>query len=740
MTTNPTSTSSRLNESSIHISDIIRVLKKYGIYMIGLMVLGGTLASIYARFQPSQYDAIALLHLDQHNSISIGSAGAASDDYSLKMQTQIVGLQHPNVVVATMKKLNLAANPIFNPSLQQDLSKPALRDQLVGRFLASLSITSVPKTELISIRFRSTSPVLAALVANTLVDTYFDESLNQRIISTQRIASQLTVTIDKLKDQIQGEQNELLESEAKLGILSQGGGLDSSVLGNETSGLLSQRVKAQADRYFAEAEYQDLLDHPDAAIPNDLPGNATLSQLQTQLTQTEAQVASLESRYGPNYEPLKQLKAQVSTLQQNVKSEHEKVLKGAAENFERYQKVEASINDRLDALQKLSQDRTPDTVRFEILKSKYVSDQTLYNLLLSAIGTGQIQAGMQSQVLNRFSTAIVPGVKAYPNVQADTMAGAAAGFVVSLLIVGIILLNSDTVQTVEHIEETLPLPILASVPEYKDDLAAMRISDDVLPLVTLLAPRSAGTEAYRLLRTAITLMPVSQKHRVISLTSCGPGEGKSTTTMNLAVVLATQAKRVLLIDADLRKPTIAQRLKLPATDQPGLSRYLSDSTVLPEDCIQKVPEVSGLDVMPVQEVPPFPSELLGQGRLEQLLAWARDHYDYVLIDTPPVLLVTDALIIATHCDTLLVVVRIGVAQKRGLRRIRQDLAKYPGKQTGIIVNALPFADTYYGGYGNYRKYYGGKGYGGYGGYGGKGTYYGSGSGAYISPTPGKKKK
>jgi capsular exopolysaccharide synthesis family protein len=300
---------------------------------------------------------------------------------------------------------------------------------------------------------------------------------------------------------------------------------------------------------------------------------------------------------------------------------------------------------------------------------------------------------------------------------------------IGMVIVGIIVLNSDTVQTVEQVEEALPLPILASVPEYKDDLAAMRISDDVLPLVTLLAPRSAGTEAYRLLRTAISLMPVGQQHRVISLTSCGPGEGKSTTSLNLAVVLATQAKRVLLIDADLRKPTIAQRLKLAPTDQPGLSRFLSDSTVLAPECVQKVPEVAGLDVIPVQEVPPFPSELLGQGRLEELLNWARDHYDYVLIDTPPVLLVTDALIIASHCDTLLVVVRIGVAQKRALRRIRQDLAKYPGKQTGIVVNALPHSDTYYGGYGNYRKYYGGKGYGG--------SYYGSGTGSYLSS--GKKK-
>jgi capsular exopolysaccharide synthesis family protein len=669
------------------------------------------------------YDAVALVHLDQHSSISLGSgSGGESDEYNLKMQTQIIGFTSPSIAEKTIRTIDPNKHPYFGTPGHRNLDTPQERDQMVSQFLGSLSVTQVPKSELLSIRFRSRSPVLAAEVVNTLVDVYFDESFAQRFKSTQDITRYLTLKMDDLKQKIQTEQNDLLNSEAKLGILSQGAAGDSSLLVSETTGLLNERVKVQSDRYLAEAEYQDMLNHPDASVPADVPGAATLAAMQSQLSQAKSQADALSDRYGPNYPPLQQAQAQVSSLQRSVDDLRRAVLKGAAENLERAQKADQSITDRLDSLQKEAEGRTPDTVRYEILKSQYLSDQNLYNVLLAAMGTGSIQAGMQSQELNRFTAAEVPGIKAYPNVRADTMAGAAGGLLVSLIIVGIILLNSDTVQTVDQVEEALPLPVLASVPEYKDDLAAMRLSDDVLPLVTLLAPRSAGTEAYRLLRTAITLMPVSQKHRVISLTSCGPGEGKSTTSLNLAVVLATQSKRVLLIDADLRKPTIAQRLKMPAIDQPGLSRFLSDSTVLPEDCIQKVPEVAGLDVIPVQEIPPFPSELLGQGRLEQLLAWARDHYDYVLIDTPPVLLVTDALIIATHCDTLLVVVRIGVAQKRALRRIRQDLAKYPGKQTGIVVNALPHADTYYGGYGNYRKYYG-KGYGGGGGYYGSGTGY-----------------
>ena len=723
MTTNPPAMASKLTENSIHISDIIRILRKYGLYLLGLMILGGTLAAIWAKFQVAQYDAVALVHLDQHNSISLGSSGGVSDEYGLKMQTQMIGFQNPNIALQTMRKLNLQNHPAFNTSNMHNLDDPIQRDQLVNQFLGALSVTQVPRSELLSIRFRSRSPALAALVVNTLIDVYFEQSFQQRYRSTKDITQYLTRQMEDLKGRIQTEQNDLLGAEAKLGILSQGAGADQSVLVTEISGLLNARVKVQGDRYLAEAEYENMQNHPEATIPTDVPGAAGLAGLQSQLAVAQAQSAALEDRYGPNYPPLAQSRAQVASLQKSVEDLRAQVLKGAAENLERSQKTEQSINDRLQELKKQGEGRTPDTVKYEILKSQYVSDQTLYNVLLSAMGTGAIQAGMQSQELNRFTPAEVPGIKSYPNVRTITFAGAAAGLLISILIVGVILLNSDTVQTVEHVEDALPLPVLASVPEYKEDMAAMRISDDILPLVTLLAPRSAGTEAYRLLRTAITLMPVSQKHRVISLTSCGPGEGKSTTSLNLAVVLATQGKRVLLIDADLRKPTIAQRLKLPPTDQPGLSRYLSDVTIQPEECIQKVSEVAGLDVMPVQEIPPFPSELLGQGRLEQLLTWARDYYDYVLIDTPPVLLVTDALIIATHCDTLLIVVRIGVAQKRALRRIRQDLAKYPGKQTGIVVNALPHADTYYGGYGNYRKYYGEKGYGGSGGYYGSGTGY-----------------
>ena len=145
--------------------------------------------------------------------------------------------------------------------------------------------------------------------------------------------------------------------------------------------------------------------HPDAAVPADIPGAGGLVSLQSQLSQAQAQADSLADRYGPNYPPLEQARAQVTSLKNTIEELRRTLMKSAAENLERVQKADQSITDRLDALQKEAEGRTPDTVKYEILKSQYLSDQNLYNILLGAMGTGAIQAGMQSQELNRFTAA-----------------------------------------------------------------------------------------------------------------------------------------------------------------------------------------------------------------------------------------------------------------------------------------------------------------------------------------------
>ena len=311
---------------------------------------------------------------------------------------------------------------------------------------------------------------------------------------------------------------------------------------------------------------------------------------------------------------------------------------------------------------------------------------------------------LKSQEVNPMSAADIPTLPSRPRVMLNTLAGFGIGLLFSVLIIGVVVAVSDTVETVDQIEEVLSLPVLAAVPVYKLDAADA--SAAIMPLATLNAPRSAAAEAYRILRTSINLMPVAGESRVIGFTSCGPGEGKSTTALNLAVAFAQQGKSLLLIDADLRKPTLAQRIRLSRPSAPGLSRFLSDPALKPEACVQPVESIPGFNAMPVQEIPPFPSELLGKGRFEELVAWGRQNFDVVLIDTPPALLVTDALIVAQSLDIILLVARVGVAQRRALRRLREELKRFPDKQVAVVVNAVPQSQSYYGGYGDKHGYYG----------------------------------
>ena len=692
---------------TLMLADFIRVARKYAWLLAGLSVGLGVVAYVWAKRQPKQYDAIATVQVEQHGALSLGAAMSASDEYELKIATQMIGMQSRDVALKVLRdpKLDLLHNKLFNPSGKTDLENPYTRNMLVGMFLGNLSIDRVPKTELISVTYRSLDPALSTVIANDVVDEYMEVNFRHRYQGSKEITDWLTEEMGGLKGRVQGEQSELLNQELKVGVFAQGTTGETSLYESQLIDLLSESIKAQTNSFLSEAEYQELsADTKGSFAPANEPGAIVLTSLQVQMTALDAQRNALLQRYGPGYPPLKQLADQVEALRKDIVDQRKLVLESARQNMDAAKKTETDIHGSIETVKAQAKGQNPEMVRFEVLKEQYLADQTLYNNILNLLSAGGIEAGLKSQEVNRMSLADIPTIPSRPRVMLSTIAGFGIGLLLSTLIVGVIVALSDTVETVEQIEEALSLPVLAAVPVYK--LETGDATTAIMPLATITAPRSAGAEAYRILRTSVSLMPVSKMSRVIGFTSCGPGEGKSTTALNLAVTFAQQGKRVLLIDADLRKPALEQRIRLPRPNAPGLSRYLSDSALSAEDCIQHIDAVRGLNIMPVQEIPPFPSELLGQGRLEELVAWARLHFDVVMIDTPPALLVTDALIVAQSLDIILLVARVGTAQRRALRRLREELKKFPDKQVAVVVNAVPQSQSYYGGYGDKHGYYG----------------------------------
>ncbi len=689
-------------------SDFIRVGRKYLWLLLGLSFGLAIAAYFWSRSQTKLYDASAMIQVEQHGSLSLGGASVASDEYELKINTQIIGLQTADVALKVLEDPALLQNKILNPTgktREQIAASAQVRNQLVGDFLNSLDVERVPKSELVSVTYRSPDPALSAVVSNAVIAAYLEVNFRHHYQSSKDISNWLTNEIGDLKTRVQSEQAELLNLELQLGVFSQGLNGETSLYQTQLVSLLDESVKAQIQRYSAEAEYQVLAnDTSGSYAPVATPGSLVLSSINIQMAAVEAQRAAMTERYGPGYPPLKQLDEEVEGMKRQAAMQRQKIVESARQDVDAARKTEDDLKRGIAEVKSQARGQNPEVVHFEVLKAQYYSDQTLYNSLLALVSAGGIESGLKSQEVNRMSIADVPSKPSRPRVMLSTLAGFGIGLLLSLLIAGVIAAVSDTVETVEQIEEALSLPVLAAVPVYK--LEPGETSAAIAPLATISAPRSAAAEAYRILRTSINLMPVSKESRVIGFTSCGPGEGKSTTALNLAVTLAQQGKRVLLVDADLRKPTLGQRIRLPNPSAPGLSRFLSDPALKPEQCIQSIESLPGLSVMPVQEIPPFPSELLGQGRLEELVEWARHNYETVLIDTPPALLVTDALIIAQSLDIILLVARVGTAQRRALRRLREELKKFPDKQIAVIVNAVPQSQSFYGGYGDKHGYYG----------------------------------
>lgn len=693
---------------TLMLADFIRVARKYGWLLAGLSLIFAVSAFFWARSQPKQYDATAQVQVEQHGSLNLGSAMGASDEYELKIATQIVAMQSRDVALKVIEDpgLDLLHNKLFNPSGKMDIdTNPLTRNALVGNFLGNLEVMRVPKTELVAVTFRSRSPALSAAVANTVVSSYMEVNFRHRYQGSKEINTWLNDEMSGLRTKVQGEQSELLNMELKLGVFATGLTGETSLYQSQLEGLLGESIRAQTTRILSEAQYEQLSSGDlGTFIPLSTPGSSVISTLNVQMSELAAQRQSLLDRYGPGYPPLRQIDNQVEGLKKEIVAQREKAIASQLQDLNAAKKTEQDIQNSIQSVKNQAKGQNSDLVKFEVLKAQYMADQTLYNSLLGLLSAGGIEAGLKSQEVNRMTTADIPTLPSRPRVMLSTVSGFGIGLLLSILIVGVIVAVSDTVETVEQIEEALSLPVLAAVPVYKLDPA--ETATGTFPLVTLSAPRSAAAEAYRILRTSVNLMPVSGDGRVIGFTSCGPGEGKSSTALNLAVVFAQQGKRVVLIDADLRKPTVGQRVRLSQPDAPGLSRFLSDPALQPEQCIQPIEAVSGLNVMPVQEIPPFPSELLARGRLEELVAWTRQHYDVVLIDTPPALLVTDALIVAQSLDIILLVARVGVAQRRALRRLREELRKFSDKQIAVVVNAVPQSQSYYGGYGDKHGYYG----------------------------------
>ncbi len=701
-------TQSPLSGTDATLSETLITLRKRRALLITSVLLG-TLFGLYrAVKQVPMYESFGRIQVraGSSNEFKLNASSLFEDDPQRKLQTEVAILTSDTLLATVARDLNLANNPEFlgvkGPVPHRNLDNPGVRQEVVSKLQGTITVMPVPKTDLIRISYTSLDPKLSANIVNKLIADYIQRSYETRFAATQQVSQFLSSQLDDLKEQVKTSQDQMMDLQKKLGTL----GFDSTH--NQISSSLDDLAKASAtaklNRILAESRYRLLSGMNPDAIESSIdmaPGQPQpeLNTLRGSLATAQANLALQSATLGPNNPTIKALQKQITTLKGAVTDEQNRLLTQAREDYLLTKSNEDQTVAALESQKTDAYKLRDDLVEYTIRQREFESSRTLYEGLLQKLRTAGVEAGLESLEIDIVDPAEVPASALLKPTFSVVLPFVALGLIAGVLL-AFLLESLDTgLRSIAEIEAITELPSLAIVPRAKrataEQLAAMSTVERNVNVLT--QPKSQFTEAFRSLRTALLLSTPGHEPRRILFTSATPSEGKTTAACNLAVILAQRGTRVLLIDADLRRPNVHHRFGL--NGKLGLSTVLSGQTNL-ASAVQTVKEVPGLDVLTSGPVPPFPSEMLSSAAMEELLTGADSVYTHIVFDSPPIMSVTDGVLLSRLVDAVVLVVRHGKSSKHIVRRGRDLLVRSGAPMAGIVLNAVDLnAPEYYGYYG-----------------------------------------
>lgn len=699
-----TATDATLSESLI-------VLRKRRLVLAVVILLALAYGLYKSYTQPRIFDASAKIEVrsgaSQEFKVDPVQALSGEND-SNKMAAEVVILQSDSLLFTVARELNLANNPDFldgkKPTVYQSLDNLTVREATLQRLHSQLKVQLVPRTDIIRLSYSSLNANLSAEIVNRLVQDYIQRSYETRYLSTQRVSQWLSGQLEDLKRQVETSQEQLLDLQRKLGTL----GFDPTHNQNATTleDLSVAVAQARINRILAESRYREMAAMDPNTIEDSLDASRgvtppALTQLRTAISTARATLADLRANLGPNHPQVKAQEAQLAALLKEQDSEQNRLLAQAKENFVITKASEQRILESLDAEKAEAYKSRDDLVEYTLRQREFESNRTLYEGLLQRLRTAGVEAGLESLEIDIVDPAVpaaAPTLKPKTTIVLTSLViGAILGIILAFLLESL----DTSIKSISDIESVTQLPSLAIVPRVKRTDITEGMSVAQKSLGSLTSPKSQFSEALRSLRTSLLLSTTGKPPKFILFTSATPAEGKTTISTNTAVIFAQGGTRVLLIDADMRRPAVHPRFGI--SGKVGLSTLLTGGSTF-EETIQRIPEVPSLDIISSGPVPPFPSEILGSEAMRSMLLNAADSYDYIIIDSPPILSVTDGVILARDADAVVLVVRHGKASKHIIRRARDLLIRAGAPITGIVLNAVELNSP------EYQGYYGESGY------------------------------
>jgi capsular exopolysaccharide synthesis family protein len=621
--------------------------------------------------------------------------------------TQMQVLEGDSLAERTIQQLSLAKNPAWvaairranSPSSAKLLTSP---DELLGAFKRCMHVQKVRDSHVVNVSFESADPVLSAEIASALASNYIEYNFRQKYDATRLASGWMEQQLDELKAKVEKSEQALVDYERQNAIVNIGE--KENVVAQRLADLSHDLTTAQSDRLQKQSLYEMVqANESDAAF---IAQNQLLQQLKEKLADLRSQYADVLGQYGPKHPKAERVQDQVNEIQSLIERERKRMVESIRNDYMaalgRERLLTAAVakaKAEVGALNQL-------LIQHNLLKRDYDTNQQLYDSLLQRLKDATVSAGLRATNIHVIDPARPPKSPVRPQRLSNIVIGLIVGLVLGIAAAFVREAVDTSIKSIDEAERVAQAPALSIVPLER---SMYRRPGSALPggngtsaaqrLALLNKPSSTLAESFRTLLTAVIYSTAPQPPQTLLITSSTASEGKTLTALNLAIALAQRGEPTLLIDADLRHPGIAEPLHL--VNGKGLASFLTGAHGI-EEALGQFPPVPTLWVLPAGPKPPNPAQLLSSSAMESMLGELRKRFKFLVIDSPPVLPVTDAMILSTFVDGVVLIVASGTTVRGAVMRARKILQNVGANVLGIVFNKVDVRhDGYYGYYHHY---------------------------------------
>jgi capsular exopolysaccharide synthesis family protein len=696
------------------VREYLRILRRHKWIILATLVVLVTIVTIGTMLTKPVYRAEAKLEIGKETErvmqgrqiLEMESANVFNPFF---LQTQVDILHSRDIARRVIQRLNLSDNEEFKAKGAEGGPENVREVQLVNNFQRRYDVAVGRQTRVISLTFDAYSPKLAADVANTVAKEYIDWSMENRLEGVTTAKEFLSKRVKEAEITLKEAEADYQQYLAVHKIISADGKGDITV--DRASEQNRQLVELQNELRTAEAVYNRSKEVPADELPQ-VTNDVTVQNLTQSLNKKKQELANLSAKYQPTYPAVKQVQEEIKQLETQLTDHKAKIIKNIETQYQVARKREGDLKAALGQSKNDAIQQNRESAELGLKKQKAEASRKTYDDLQGRLQQAEVESDFRPSNIRIVQRAEIPISPVKPNKILNIGLSVLIGLALGVGLAFFLEYLNNTINTAEDVERIVQLPSLGGIPSLqslaknkmlggmngngKKNTALASVNNELLSGHD---PLSSFSESYRALRTSLLLSSAEHAPRTMLITSSHPAEGKTTIVANTAISLAQTGARVLVLDADMRRPRCHKILS--TKNDLGLSTYLSRDIAV--DKVIQAHDIPNLFVMAAGPVPPNPSELLSSAKMRVLVAELQERFDHIIIDSPPVIHVTDALIISPHVDGVVIVVKSGQTPREAVQRAKQALTDVNAKIFGVVLNCIDLNTESY--YYNYKYAY-----------------------------------